>query len=359
VWPLIRDDLGLSYVQIGLILTLPGLLASVVEPALGLLADLWRRKILVVAGGIAFTVALGFIAMSRGFWTLLIATAVLFPSTGAFVSISQTVLMDLDTDRREKNMARWTFAGSVGAMLGALSLGVAGIPAIGWRGVFAAMGVFAVPLVVITARARFSPAAAPLDPEEKRSFRDILKDAWVDIRRKEVLRWLGLLELANLTGDILFSFLALYLMDVAALTAGQTALAIMVWTAAGLTGDFLVIKVLDRVKGLAYLRVTAAAMVVAFPAFLLVSGLPALLVLLGVIGLLKSGWYAVLQARLYAALPGRSGSVLAMNNMAGLLGSLIPLAVGAAAQAAGLHTAMWLLVIGPLAMALGLPREKR
>jgi MFS transporter, FSR family, fosmidomycin resistance protein len=212
-------------------------------------------------------------------------------------------------------MARWTFAGSVGAMLGALSLAVAGIPAVGWRDVFAAMAVFTVPLVVIAARARFRPSVTELDSEVKRSFRAILRDAWVDVRRKEVLRWLGLLELANITGDILFSFLALYLMDVAALSAGQTALAIMVWTAAGLAGDFLVIKVLDRLKGLTYLRVTAAAMAAAFPMFLMVTALPALLVLLCVIGLLKSGWYAVLQARLYSTLPGKSGSVLAMTNI--------------------------------------------
>jgi hypothetical protein len=41
------------------------------------------------------------------------------------------------------------------------------------------------------------------------------------------------------------------------------------------------------------------------------------------------------------------------------VGSLIPLAVSAAAQAVGLKAAMWLLVIGPIAIALGLPREKK
>jgi MFS transporter, FSR family, fosmidomycin resistance protein len=358
VWPLVRDDLGLSYIQIGLILTIPGLLSSVLEPLLGLLADLWKRKTMVIAGGVAFAAAVALIAASRGFLPLLLATALFFPSSGAFVALSQIVLMDGDPGRREKNMARWTFAGSAGAVLGALSLGVAGIPAVGWRGVFAALAVLSVPLVLIAARVPFNESGAT-DAEEKRSFPAILRDAWVDIRRWEVIRWLGLLELANLTGDVLFSFLALSLVDVAALPASATALAIAVWTVAGLAGDFLVIKVLDRVKGLTYLRITAAAMTIAFPAFLLVPHLPARLVLLAAVGMLDSGWYAVLQARLYAALPGKSGSVMAMNNIAGLAGSLIPLAVSAAAQAAGLRAAMWLLLVGPIVILGGLPRERR
>ena len=38
-WPLIRADLRLDYAQIGLLLSLPGLLAAFVEPAFGILAD--------------------------------------------------------------------------------------------------------------------------------------------------------------------------------------------------------------------------------------------------------------------------------------------------------------------------------
>ncbi len=36
-WPLIRDDLGLSYAQIGLLLGLPNVIANFIEPALGIL----------------------------------------------------------------------------------------------------------------------------------------------------------------------------------------------------------------------------------------------------------------------------------------------------------------------------------
>ena len=75
-------------------------------------------------------------------------------------------------------------------------------------------------------------------------------------------------------------------------------------------------------------------------------------------GLLNAGWYAVLQAKLYDALPGRSGTALAAGNLAGLVGGLIPLGLGLTAQAVGLGATMWLLLAGPLALLAGLPRGR-
>jgi len=77
--------------------------------------------------------------------------------------------------------------------------------------------------------------------------------------------------------------------------------------------------------------------------------------MLGVVALLKSGWYAVLEARLYAELPGRSGIAMAAGSIVGLADSVVPLALGAIAQAAGLGLMMWLLLAGPVALLVGLP----
>ena len=57
-WPLIRSDLGLSYAQVGMLLGLPNVIGNLVEPALGILGDVWRRRALIVGGGVAFALAL-------------------------------------------------------------------------------------------------------------------------------------------------------------------------------------------------------------------------------------------------------------------------------------------------------------
>ncbi len=74
-------------------------------------------------------------------------------------------------------------------------------------------------------------------------------------------------------------------------------------------------------------------------------------------GMLRSGWYATLEARLYGSLPGAAGTALALGNVAAVAGALLPLALSALAQARGLEAAMWLFLAGPLALLVGLPRR--
>ena len=66
-------------------------------------------------------------------------------------------------------------------------------------------------------------------------------------------------------------------------------------------------------------------------------------------------WY--LQARLYSAMPGQSGTVMTVGNIYGLVGGVIPLALGWVAQQFDLNVTMWLLLLGPIALMVGLPRR--
>jgi FSR family fosmidomycin resistance protein-like MFS transporter len=122
-WPLIRRDLALSYTEIGLLSALPGLIAAAVESAFGLFADSGRRRFIVVAGGLAFSAGLGMMALAPGFGWLLAAFIVFWPASGAFASLSQASLMDLQPHRHQVNMARWTLAGSVSAVNVAVRIG--------------------------------------------------------------------------------------------------------------------------------------------------------------------------------------------------------------------------------------------
>ena len=53
-WPLIRADLGLSYIQIGLLITVPSVVGAVVDPWIAVLGDTGHRRRIVATGGIAF-----------------------------------------------------------------------------------------------------------------------------------------------------------------------------------------------------------------------------------------------------------------------------------------------------------------
>jgi FSR family fosmidomycin resistance protein-like MFS transporter len=323
----------------------------VLEPVFGVLGDTRFRRAVVLGGGVAFAVALALAAAAQGFVLLLVAFCTLFPASGAFVSLSQATLMDVDPDGRERNMARWTLAGSVGVVAGPLLLAASVAVGGGWREPFAAL---AVVTLVLTLAARALPAP-PADGSP--SFRQAARATFAALRRIAVLRWLVLLELSDLMLDVFGAFLALYLVDAAGLSGAEAGLAFALWTGAGLAGDALLLLVLRRYSGLAYLRASALIVAVLFPVFLLVEPLGAKLATLAALGVLNAGWYAIPKARLYAELEGQSGAVLTLGTVTGLIGGTFPLALGLLAGAVGIEVALWALLIAPIALLVGLPRR--
>ena len=355
-WPLIRTDLGLSYTQVGLLLSVPGLVSTLVEPVLGILADTWKRRVLILGGGIVFALALVLTAQSGRFALLMLSFVLLYPASGAFVSLSQATLMDSDPQRHEQNMACWTLAGSVGVVAGPLALTAAAALGAGWRGLFLGSALLALLLVALAARVPFVQRQTCEQPSGLGAG---IANAGRALQRREVWRWLTLLQFSDLLLDVLLGFIALYWVDVVGATPTQAGLAVAVWAGCGLVGDALLIPLLERVRGLAYLRWSALAESLLFVGLLLLPSVGAKLVLLGLLGLLNAGWYSILQAQLYSAMPGQSGTVVAIGNVAGLAASLIPLGLGALAERVGLGATMWALVAGPLALLVGLPRRKK
>jgi len=357
-WPLIRADLHLAYFQIGILLSLPGVLGNLIEPFLFILGDIWKRRIIILAGGLFFTVAIILTAISHNFIFLLIAFILFNPSSGAFVSLSQATLIDADTARHEQNMARWTFAGSLGVFLGPLLLGGLIALGFGWRMGFWVLAAFST--VILLAALKLIPKFAspasgfPLH----HALIDGLRFAFSALKDIGVLRWLILLEFSNLMLDILYGFLALYFVDVVGVSPAFAALGVAVWTGLGLLGDFLLIPLVEHVKGLDYLRISVIVELLLFPIFLLATAFWFKLIMVGLLGFFNSGWYAILKANLFSSLPGKSGSVLALDSITGLFGKLIPFGIGLAAQVFGLGFAMWLLLAGPIVLLIGLPRKK-
>ena len=348
-WPLIRADLDLSYTEIGLLLSIPAYVSAVVEPALGLLGDTRWRRAVVVGGGIAFAAALALAAVADAFLPLLVAFVVLFFAAGAFVTLSQATLMDLAPERREQNMARWSVAGGIGAVGGPLLLTGLVAVGLGWRELFGAFALVTVVLLATTARWPAESRPAPARPSVRAMFGAL--------RRREVIRWLVLLELVDLMLDILLGFLALYFVDEVATSVRVAGVAVATWPGAALVGGFGIVLLLRRVSGLRYLRASAVVAAGLYATFLLVPGTAPKLLALALLGFATAGWYSIPKARLYASLPGQSGAAMSLSGVAGLVGGVWPLAIALLAERYGLETALWFLLTAPLALLIGAPRR--
>lgn len=359
--PFIRDDLGLNYDQIGLLFTIPNTIAIFIEMIFGVLGDGKGRKWIIIGSGIGFTIACTLSALSQNFSMFLLSFIIFFPSSGGFVTLSQAILMDIEPNRHQQNMARWTFAGSLGVVGGSILFGIWG----DWRAMFVLCAVLASGALGIVIW-HYATGRAPQEAiqgsndDENWSFREGFKDAISQLRRKEVLRWYTLLEFSDLMLDILLAYLALYFVDVVGKTEAEAAIAVAVWTGIGLIGDFLLIPLLERVNPLTYLRFSAGLTFIIYPTFLLVPSLEIKLALLGTLGFFNAGWYSILQGQIYTTLPDNSASAeLTIGNIVGFVGGFIPLAIGMVAERAGLDVAMWLLLLGPIALLIGIPHQRK
>ncbi len=359
--PVIRQDLGLTYAQVGMLLGLPKISATLIEPALMLLGDSTWRKRLVVGGGLAVVLALLLTANSTAFLPLLGAFLIGFPASGAFVTLSQATLMDLNPGREAHSMARWTVFGSAGNLVGPAIL--SGLFALGlsWRWPLLGLALLAGSLGWLIWRRPFPTRQANLEAHAP-SLGQTPAWMWDNLRQAlrtpGLARWVALLEFSDLMLDVLTSYIALYLADIVGLSPAQTGLALTLLMAASFAADLVVIPLLERLPGRKLVRTTALLVIPLFIVFLLAPSAWAKIALLIGVRLSTMGWYPVLQGEAYAAVPGRSGTVMAITSTAGLLGGALVWLVGLAASQFGLAAALWLLLAGPIALALFVPRAK-
>lgn len=123
------SQLGLSEVNIGLLLTLTLLGDTVISLWITTHADRIGRRRMLIAGAVLMILAAAIFAITRNFYLLLLAATigVISPSgneVGPFLSIEQASLTQLVSDRkRTKAFAWYNLAGSFATALGALAGG--------------------------------------------------------------------------------------------------------------------------------------------------------------------------------------------------------------------------------------------
>src|SRR5215472_403373 len=367
VMPLIRHDLSLSYAQIGLLAAVPLIVGSLLELPVGIISGTGeRRRRLILTGGLIFCGSVLAVGLAGSFAALLIALTIFFPASGAFVSLTQAALMDSAPARQAQHTARWTLAGSAGAVMGPLLaaallarggswreavVAVAAVSFLAWLGVAAARR--SGRLLTAGLRTGDPPTSEP-GPGDRSADEEAGWPGWRAavgiVRRSGALRLLLLLQVSDLLLDVLTAFLALYLVRAAGAAPAVAAIGVAIRLGAGLAGDALLIRLLGRCDSRRVLRTSVWLALLLFPAFLLVPGLGLKLAVLAALTLTTAPWYPVLNAELYGSLPGRSGLAVSLSSAASLAGGLGPLAVGLLAQHFGLSWAMTALCAVPVVM---------
>ena len=299
---------------------MPLLVGGFLELPLGVLAGQGRRRRLaILGGGVIFVLTLLGVASARSFTVLLCAFVAFYPASGAFVSLTQAEIIDGGRPGRPRSWRAGTWPDQRGRWGAAACSPRSCWPAAAARGpaTWCWPGWPRSSGSARTCGARRTPARRARQAQtqtqarlrigegsERRPWTERAREIAAALRDWGTLRWLLLLEVADLLVDVFTGFLALYLVDVAHLTPAVAALAIAIRLGAALAGDAGLVVVLERAGDLTVLRASAAAAALLYPGFLLVPGAVPKLVVLAALSAVTAPWYPILQARLYGSLPG-------------------------------------------------------
>jgi len=258
----------------------------------------------------------------------------------------------------------------MGNLAGPLVVGAGFALGFGWRRAFASLAGLAL-LLTLTLIPRPFPASQPAhqastatEPTEASSqprlrISTLFFNLWAALHNRALLRWIILLEFSDLLLDVFTGYSALYFTDIVGLSPAQTSLTLSVLMVSSLVADLLLIVILERYPGCSVVRLSAAMAIAVYITWLLAPWPAVKVLLLVAIRFSTIGWYPVLQGEAYAAAPGRSGSVMALTSLGSILGGALIWLVGWAAGQAGLATAMWLLLLGPLCLVLFVPKDSK
>ena len=161
---LFKKELRLSDAETSLPLTAFVIVYMLMSPVFGTLADRWPRKVVIAAGVALWSLATGAAAFAIGFWTLLLARALVGVGEAAYATLSPSLISDLyPPAARNRILTIFYVAIPVGAAIGFSVGGLLGASH-GWRVAFLACGLPGL-LVAALALSIREPTRGAFDPD--------------------------------------------------------------------------------------------------------------------------------------------------------------------------------------------------
>src|SRR5512137_2436432 len=179
---LFKADLKLTDAQTSLPLGGFIIVYMLTSPIFGALADRWPRKVLIAAGVALWSLATGAAALAVGFWTFLLARALVGIGEAAYATLSPALLSDFyPPTRRNRILMIFYVAIPVGTAMGFVLGGALG-QHFGWRSAFLICGLPGIAVAAMAlmirdpGRGRFDSDAAQIPPRWPQAIQILLKN---------------------------------------------------------------------------------------------------------------------------------------------------------------------------------------
>jgi MFS family permease len=342
--PAFRATLGLSYMQVSLLPLALNYVAVVVEPVAALLIDLWSRRWLMAWGAFFTALSILLMGLAPTFLLLLVAFALYGLGSGPLAHTADVVLVEAHPSAPDRIFTRATLLDTVGAMLAPLLVAIAIWGGLSWRWPLLLAGGYGLIYALALLRTRFPAPKRNGEPGEN-PLEEIWDNLRAVLRERGMWRWLlFLLALDLLEAPLAFKTIWLHEQ------VGMTQALVGLYRALEMSVVFASLLYLDhwlvRQDQRAILRLAIAGLFVLIPLWLLLPGIATRFLLALPLNFLYAVFWPIGRAQSLASVPGRAGTVTAINATFALLP--LTLLYGLLAEAIGLTEATLLVQAGAL-----------
>jgi len=355
--PLVREQLGLSYEQLGLLFTVGACSGMILDPILSLLSDRSSKRWWILAGFMGLAVGFALLGSVQNFALLLATFVLIFPADSAAVGLSEAALIDIAPNDSVRTMTRWTLLSSIGDLLSPLAVTAILAIGLGWSGLcWIAVGLWLASTLVIWSQRFPSPTLLPGNKEDIPPA-SVLVSLRQALRDPLLLRWAALSILPTMLDEVFLTFAILYLREVlhaSELIIGLTIGIQMIGTILGLV---VVERLVGRITPRRLLSCYALLTLIAVIGFLSIHSTWFAPFWLFIIGFGASGLYPIAKAEAYTRQPGRSGTVRAIINLGAPFEVALPGITGLIAGRFGILASLAFLGLAPLLILILIPRR--
>jgi predicted MFS family arabinose efflux permease len=355
--PLVREQLGLSYEQLGLLFTAGACSGMILDPILSLLSDRSSKRRWILAGFLGLVVGFALAGSVHNIVLLLAAFVLIFPADSTAVGLSEAALIDIAPNESVRTMTRWTLLSSIGDLLSPLAVTVILATGLGWSGLcWIAVGLWLACALITWSQHFPSPTHMLADSEDAPS-ESMLMSLRKALRDPLLLRWGALSILPTMLDEVFLTFAILYLRDVLHANGLVIGLTIGIQMIGTISGLVIVERLVGRIAPRRLLTCYALLTLIAVVGFLSIRSTLFAPFWLFLIGFGASGLYPIAKAEAYARQPGRSGIVRAIINLGAPFEVALPAITGLIAARFGLLASLGFLGLAPLLILILMPRR--
>lgn len=362
MFPVLEEERGLSFTQLGLIAFCLNMIASVFQPVVGYFSDRKPRPYALPVGMVFSFVGIGGLAFAPEYWMILISVMFLGFGSAVFHPEGSRVSFMAAGDKRGLSQSIFQVGGNTGQALAPL-IGAFILVPLGQKGAAIFMVVAALAIYILLKISAWYKVQLALEAQNSR--KKVLLSSLGDLTRKQVGTALALLLVIIFARSFyvtsLTSFYIFHLKETYGLQNKTGLLIVFLFLAMGAVGTFFGGPMADRIGRK---NVIVLSLAVPIPFCLLLPYVPiwAVLVLLILIGFFIMLSFSVTVVYAQELVPSKIGTMAGLTvGLAFGMGAIGAVVIGILMDAIGVAATMGIVSFLPMLglVGLALPRDQK